>query len=146
MVCYLIHYCNNWIFDIYFLARLWVQLIFGLILCMLVYRILNSTLRYKNLCRYYYRLFSGLEPLSTFEKDRAWHISEDLDILAMKVDYLTTSKLKSSNTFFSKNCFPCRKHVQSLLGLMISALLGLLVVRFFFIHHLLILASTFFII
>ncbi|KAG6531240.1 tRNA pseudouridine synthase A-like [Zingiber officinale] len=41
--------------------------------------------RFKALERtYYYRLFSGPEPLSTFEKDRAWHISEDLDILAMK--------------------------------------------------------------
>ncbi|KAF9591502.1 hypothetical protein IFM89_004556 [Coptis chinensis] len=33
---------------------------------------------------YFYRLLSGPEPLSTFEKDRAWHVPEDLDFLAMQ--------------------------------------------------------------
>lgn len=35
--------------------------------------------------RYFYRLLSGPEPLSTFEKDRAWHVPEELDVLAMQV-------------------------------------------------------------
>ncbi|GFQ03131.1 tRNA pseudouridine synthase a [Phtheirospermum japonicum] len=33
---------------------------------------------------YFYRILSGKEPLSTFEKDRAWHVPEELDILAMQ--------------------------------------------------------------
>ncbi|XP_058188590.1 uncharacterized protein LOC131306398 isoform X2 [Rhododendron vialii] len=33
---------------------------------------------------YFYRLLSGPEPLSIFEKDRAWHVPEELDILAMQ--------------------------------------------------------------
>ncbi|KAF3453954.1 hypothetical protein FNV43_RR04396 [Rhamnella rubrinervis] len=33
---------------------------------------------------YFYRLMSGPEPLSTFEKDRAWHVPEELDLLAMQ--------------------------------------------------------------
>ncbi|XP_050209841.1 uncharacterized protein LOC126660403 isoform X2 [Mercurialis annua] len=33
---------------------------------------------------YFYRLLSGPEPLSTFERDRAWHVPEDLDIVAMQ--------------------------------------------------------------
>ncbi|KAL0422237.1 UNVERIFIED_CONTAM: tRNA pseudouridine synthase A [Sesamum latifolium] len=33
---------------------------------------------------YFYRLLSGKEPLSAFEKDRAWHVPEDLDLLAMQ--------------------------------------------------------------
>lgn len=37
--------------------------------------------------RYFYRLMSGPEPLSTFEKDRAWHVPEELDLLAMQVTY-----------------------------------------------------------
>ncbi|WVZ88812.1 hypothetical protein U9M48_035285 [Paspalum notatum var. saurae] len=41
--------------------------------------------RYKALERtYHYRLLSGPEPTSVFEKNSAWHISEDLDIQAMK--------------------------------------------------------------
>ncbi|ERN20023.1 uncharacterized protein LOC18448433 isoform X1 [Amborella trichopoda] len=32
---------------------------------------------------YFYRLLSSPEPLSTFEKERAWHVPEDLDIHAM---------------------------------------------------------------
>ena len=35
--------------------------------------------------RYHYRLLSGPESASVFEKNSAWHISEDLDIQAMKV-------------------------------------------------------------
>ncbi|CDO97613.1 unnamed protein product [Coffea canephora] len=33
---------------------------------------------------YFYRLLSGPEPLSTFEKDRAWHVAEELDLLSMQ--------------------------------------------------------------
>ncbi|XP_041014078.1 tRNA pseudouridine synthase A [Juglans microcarpa x Juglans regia] len=33
---------------------------------------------------YFYRLLSGPEPLSIFEKDRAWHVPEELDILSMQ--------------------------------------------------------------
>ncbi|GFQ03965.1 tRNA pseudouridine synthase a [Phtheirospermum japonicum] len=33
---------------------------------------------------YFYRILSGKEPLSTFEKDRAWHVPEELDLLAMQ--------------------------------------------------------------
>ncbi|KAL3538507.1 hypothetical protein ACH5RR_001873 [Cinchona calisaya] len=33
---------------------------------------------------YFYRLLSGPEPLSTFEKDRAWHVTEELDLLSMQ--------------------------------------------------------------
>ncbi|ESW20554.1 hypothetical protein PHAVU_006G218900 [Phaseolus vulgaris] len=41
--------------------------------------------RYKALERtYFYRLLSGPEPLSTFEKDRAWHVSEELNLPAMQ--------------------------------------------------------------
>ncbi|KAL3619991.1 hypothetical protein CASFOL_034903 [Castilleja foliolosa] len=41
--------------------------------------------RYKALERtYFYRILSGKEPLSSFERDRAWHVPEELDILAMQ--------------------------------------------------------------
>ncbi|XP_047958854.1 tRNA pseudouridine synthase A [Salvia hispanica] len=41
--------------------------------------------RYKALERtYFYRLLSGKEPLSTFEKDRAWHVPEELNVLDMQ--------------------------------------------------------------
>ncbi|KAK4424419.1 tRNA pseudouridine synthase A [Sesamum alatum] len=33
---------------------------------------------------YFYRLLSGKEPLAIFEKDRAWHVPEELDLLAMQ--------------------------------------------------------------
>ncbi|KAK1324125.1 hypothetical protein QJS10_CPA02g00754 [Acorus calamus] len=33
---------------------------------------------------YFYRLLCGPEPLSTFEKERAWHIPEELDIFSME--------------------------------------------------------------
>ncbi|KAK6254142.1 hypothetical protein QUC31_015862 [Theobroma cacao] len=33
---------------------------------------------------YFYRLLSGSEPLSTFEKERAWHVPEKLDLYAMQ--------------------------------------------------------------
>lgn len=39
------------------------------------------------LFRYFYRMLSGPEPLSTFEKERAWHVPEELNILEMKVNY-----------------------------------------------------------
>ncbi|CAH9116906.1 unnamed protein product [Cuscuta epithymum] len=34
--------------------------------------------------KYFYRILCGPEPLSTFEKDRAWHVPEELDLLAMQ--------------------------------------------------------------
>ncbi|XP_039138461.1 tRNA pseudouridine synthase A isoform X2 [Dioscorea cayenensis subsp. rotundata] len=41
--------------------------------------------RYKAVERiYFYRLLSGPEPLSTFERERAWHVPEKLDVDAMK--------------------------------------------------------------
>ncbi|XP_019173861.1 PREDICTED: uncharacterized protein LOC109169432 [Ipomoea nil] len=33
---------------------------------------------------YFYRIVSGPEPLSTFDKDRAWHVPEELDLLSMQ--------------------------------------------------------------
>lgn len=33
---------------------------------------------------YFYRLLSGQEPLSSFEKDRAWHIPQDLDLVSIQ--------------------------------------------------------------
>ncbi|XVF45914.1 hypothetical protein PTKIN_Ptkin02bG0246500 [Pterospermum kingtungense] len=33
---------------------------------------------------YFYRLLSGSEPLSAFEKERAWHVPEKLDLRAMQ--------------------------------------------------------------
>ncbi|CAK9165408.1 unnamed protein product [Ilex paraguariensis] len=33
---------------------------------------------------YFYRLLTGPEPLSTFEKDRAWHVPEELNLPAMQ--------------------------------------------------------------
>ncbi|KAH9750971.1 tRNA pseudouridine synthase [Citrus sinensis] len=33
---------------------------------------------------YFYRILSGPEPLSVFEKDRAWHVTEELDLRAMQ--------------------------------------------------------------
>ena len=43
--------------------------------------------------RYFYRLLSGPELLSSFEKDRAWHVPEELDLLAMEVGLLGLDKL-----------------------------------------------------
>uniref|UniRef100_A0A0D9XXP0 tRNA pseudouridine synthase n=1 Tax=Leersia perrieri TaxID=77586 RepID=A0A0D9XXP0_9ORYZ len=43
--------------------------------------------RYKALERtYHYRLLSGSEPVSVFEKTSAWHIPEDLNVQAMKAN------------------------------------------------------------
>ncbi|KAI3950644.1 hypothetical protein MKW92_050548 [Papaver armeniacum] len=33
---------------------------------------------------YFYRILSGPEPLSTFERGRAWHVEEELDIVAIQ--------------------------------------------------------------
>ncbi|XP_030539225.1 tRNA pseudouridine synthase A isoform X1 [Rhodamnia argentea] len=33
---------------------------------------------------YFYRLFSGPEPLSTFEKERAWHVTDELKLVSMQ--------------------------------------------------------------
>lgn len=38
----------------------------------------------KSARRYFYRLLSGPESLSIFERDRAWHVPEELDLLAMQ--------------------------------------------------------------
>lgn len=38
----------------------------------------------KNARRYYYRLLCGPDPLSTFEKDRAWHVPAELDAVSMQ--------------------------------------------------------------
>lgn len=40
----------------------------------------------KKKIRYFYRLLSGPEPLSTFEQNRAWHVPEQLDLVAMQVN------------------------------------------------------------
>ncbi|KAI3990914.1 hypothetical protein MKX01_026098 [Papaver californicum] len=41
--------------------------------------------RHKALERtYFYRILSGPEPLSTFERGRAWHVEEDIDIVAIQ--------------------------------------------------------------
>lgn len=39
-------------------------------------------------CRYFYRLLSGSDPLSILEKDRAWHVPEELDLRSMQVRLL----------------------------------------------------------
>ncbi|XP_059653582.1 uncharacterized protein LOC132300496 isoform X2 [Cornus florida] len=45
----------------------------------------NFHARYKAQERtYFYRLLSGPEPLIIYEKDRAWHVPEELDLLAMQ--------------------------------------------------------------
>ncbi|CAN6884424.1 unnamed protein product [Brassica oleracea] len=45
----------------------------------------NYHARYKAKERtYFYRMLSGLDPLSIFEKDRAWHVPEELDLPAMQ--------------------------------------------------------------
>lgn len=38
----------------------------------------------KSARRYFYRLLIGPELLSTFEKDRAWHVSEELDLVSIQ--------------------------------------------------------------
>ncbi|KAH0866512.1 hypothetical protein HID58_083723 [Brassica napus] len=45
----------------------------------------NYHARYKARERtYFYRLLSGSDPLSILEKDRAWHVPEELDLLSMQ--------------------------------------------------------------
>ncbi|CAF2082286.1 unnamed protein product [Brassica napus] len=45
----------------------------------------NYHARYKAKERtYFYRMLSGPDPLSIFEKDRAWHVPEELDLRAMQ--------------------------------------------------------------
>ncbi|WOL14266.1 hypothetical protein Cni_G23046 [Canna indica] len=62
--------------------------------------------RFKALERtYYYRLFTGPEPLSTFEKDRAWHVPDPLDILSMKK---ACSILMGSHDFSSFRASGCQ--------------------------------------
>ncbi|KAK0590359.1 hypothetical protein LWI29_025898 [Acer saccharum] len=46
--------------------------------------IFMQDIKLKSECRYFYRLLSGSESLSIFEKDRAWHVPEELDLHAMQ--------------------------------------------------------------
>lgn len=83
-------------------------------------------------CSYFYRLSSGKEPLSTFEKDRAWHVPEELDLLAMQVVWRTSMNLFKVLFLYCINieiCILRRKHAKCLLDVMILVLLGLLHVR-----------------
>ncbi|KAH9750974.1 tRNA pseudouridine synthase [Citrus sinensis] len=59
---------------------------------------------------YFYRILSGPEPLSVFEKDRAWHVTEELDLRAMQanspirtLDELHVSEVVSTALFPSIN-------------------------------------------
>lgn len=53
-------------------------------MCGVFHLIFTPDIGLKNARRYFYRLLSGPEPLSTFEKDRAWHISEELNLQTMQ--------------------------------------------------------------
>ncbi|BBG96182.1 Pseudouridine synthase family protein [Prunus dulcis] len=68
----------------------------------------NFHARYKAQERtYFYRLLSGAETLSTFEKDRAWHVPEELNLRAMqaKSPIRTLDELNVSEVV-STPCFP----------------------------------------
>ena len=83
--------------------------------------------------RYFYRLLSGPEPLSTFEKDRAWHVPEELDLLAMQVDIVssTISSRNAISVHLNMTCLPLsRQLVKFLLAIMILVPSGQPVVRF----------------
>ncbi|XP_015875851.3 uncharacterized protein LOC107412571 [Ziziphus jujuba] len=53
---------------------------------------------------YFYRLMSGPEPLSTFEKDRAWHVPEELDLLAMEEACKVLVGLHDFSSFRAAGC------------------------------------------
>ncbi|XP_054803801.1 uncharacterized protein LOC129306988 isoform X1 [Prosopis cineraria] len=65
---------------------------------------------------YFYRLLSGPEPLSSFEKDRAWHVPEELNLPAMQVidtslyglDYKLKILINRDNYFFIVMQEACR--------------------------------------
>ncbi|URE27082.1 tRNA pseudouridine synthase [Musa troglodytarum] len=73
--------------------------------------------------RYHYRILSGPELLSTFEKDRAWHVPEELDILAMKK---ACSILIGSHDFSSFRATGCQ--VRLMVGVLKSVGTGELTV------------------
>lgn len=63
--------------------------------------------------RYFYRLLSGPEPLSSFEKDRAWHVPEELDILAMQAACKVLAGTHDFTSFRAAGCQVLCRHFQS---------------------------------
>lgn len=53
---------------------------------------------------YFYRLLSGPESLSTFEKDRAWHVAEELDLGAMQEACKVLVGLHDFSSFRASGC------------------------------------------
>ncbi|KAK1418297.1 hypothetical protein QVD17_27440 [Tagetes erecta] len=53
---------------------------------------------------YFYRLLSGPEHVSTFEKDRAWHVPEDLDLSAMQKACKVLVGLHDFSSFRASGC------------------------------------------
>nr|XP_043634531.1 tRNA pseudouridine synthase A [Erigeron canadensis] len=53
---------------------------------------------------YHYRLLSGPESLSTFEKDRAWHVPEELDLSAMQKACKVLEGLHDFSSFRASGC------------------------------------------
>lgn len=52
--------------------------------------------------RYFYRLLTGSEALSTFEEGRAWHVPEELDVLAMQVFHeIPANEVFGFNLYFN---------------------------------------------
>lgn len=62
---------------------------------------------YLGFFRYFYRLLSGPEPVSTFEKDRAWYIPDDLNILSMQVSFIWNSLTIERYTWIVVCLFVC---------------------------------------
>ncbi|MFS7970168.1 putative tRNA pseudouridine(38-40) synthase [Helianthus anomalus] len=53
---------------------------------------------------YFYRLLSGPEHPSTFEKDRAWHVPEELDLQAMQKACKVLVGLHDFTSFRASGC------------------------------------------
>ncbi|XP_076909997.1 uncharacterized protein LOC143567467 [Bidens hawaiensis] len=53
---------------------------------------------------YFYRLLSGPEHISTFEKDRAWHVPEELDLQAMQEACKVLVGLHDFSSFRASGC------------------------------------------
>lgn len=53
-------------------------------------------------CSYFYRLLSGPESLSIFEKGQAWHVPEELNLTEMQVG---SCILPVKYVFPGHNCF-----------------------------------------
>ncbi|KAI3704106.1 hypothetical protein L1987_74319 [Smallanthus sonchifolius] len=53
---------------------------------------------------YFYRLLSGPEHVSAFEKDRAWHVPEELDLPAMKKACKVLVGLHDFSSFRASGC------------------------------------------